>query len=352
MKNKKNFVLRLLIAALLCSVVCYGMTKRNQQTADDVELQSINAEVDVSEGIAHPKSTVENISISEDGSYVFQVNCKPDHEGIVTGCVICDEKDQVVFACSGEEWTAGSSVLDLKAGVYTVGFCYISNENDYKDFLKNVGKEIPKDSEYKFQGNGEWNIGLEYGYGEGKGESLEYYLGVVLGIAIGIAFVAFLKWLIRKMGGKFGYGKCKGSYDERQIIARGQAYKAAFFTLMFYVCMVAFISEFLENPLLMSFAGTWIGVCLSITVFAIVCIIKDAYMSLYENAKGIIMMFLVVGISNVGIGILSLEKQPIIENKALSIYCINLIVGSMFLIILAVFCGKLLFDKRNIQEEE
>lgn len=136
------------------------------------------------------------------------------------------------------------------------------------------------------------------------------------------------------------------------MIARGQAYKTAFFTLIFYMCIVSFISEFLGNPLLMSFTGMWIGICLSITVFAIVCIIKDAYMSLYENAKGIIMMFLVVGICNIGIGILNLEKQPLIENKALSIYCINLIVGSTFLIILAVFCGKLLFDKRNTEEEE
>lgn len=352
MKDKKYFALRLVVGILLCVAIVYGTAKANQHTPDDMNMQSINAEVNVSKGIAQPESTMQNISISEEGFYVFQVNCKPDHEGLVTGCVIYDEKEQVVFSCSGEEWTAESSKLNLKVGKYRVEFCYLSNENDYKDFWKNAGKELSKDAEYKFPDDGEWNICLKYGYGEVKGESLEYYLGVVIGIAIGIIFVAFLKWLIQKIGGRFGCKNCKESYDERQMIARGQAYKTAFFTLMFYMCIVSFISEFSGNPLLMSFTGIWIGVCLSIIVFAIVCIIKDAYMSLYENAKGIIMMFLVVGISNIVIGILNLEKQPMIENEALSIHCINLIVGITFLIILAVFCGKLLYDRRNTKEEE
>ena len=344
MGNAKHFALRAVAAILLGGVICYGMTKGNQQTTDDIEVQSINAEVNVSKGIAQPESTVRDILISEDGSYVFQVNCKPDHEGLMTGCMIYDEKEQIVFSCSGGEWTAESSKLNLKAGNYTVEFCYLANENAYKKFCKDAG--------YKFPDNGEWNIRLEYGCGEVKGESLETYLGAVIGIVTGFIFVAFLAWLIRKMGGKFGCKNCKESYDERQMIARGQAYKTAFFTLMFYMCIVSFISEFSGNPLLMSFTGIWIGVCLSIIVFAIVCIIKDAYMSLYENAKGIIMMFLAVGISNIGIGILNLEKQPMIENEALSIHCINLIVGITFLIILAVFCGKLLYDKQNTKEEE
>lgn len=352
MKNTRYFVLRLLAAVLLYSVVFYGMTKANQQTADDVELQSVNTKVNVSEGMAQPESTVQDILISEDGSYVFQVNCRPDHEGLMTGYMIYDEKEQIVFSSSGEEWMAESSKLNLKAGAYTVEFCYLANENAYKKFWSDAGEEVYKDAEYKFPGNGEWNIRLEYGYGEEKGKSLEYYLGAVIGIVTGFIFVAFLAWLIRKMGGKFGCKNCKESYDERQMIARGQAYKTAFFTLMFYMCIVSFISEFSGNPLLMSFTGIWIGVCLSIIVFAIVCIIKDAYMSLYENAKGIIMMFLAVGISNIGIGILNLEKQPMIENEALSIHCINLIVGITFLIILAVFCGKLLYDKQNTKEEE
>lgn len=204
MKNKKYFALRLVVGILLCVAIVYGTAKGNQQIPDDMNMQSINAEVNVSKGSAQPESTMQNISISEEGSYVFQVNCKPDHEGLVTGCVIYDEKEQVVFFCSGEEWTAESSKLNLKVGKYRVEFCYLSNENDYKDFWKNAGKEPSKDAEFKFPDDGKWNICLEYGYGEVKGESLEYYLGVVIGIAIGIAFVAFLKWLIQKMGGNLG----------------------------------------------------------------------------------------------------------------------------------------------------
>lgn len=355
MKNTKKIILWLVAAAVFCSIICYGMMKEDQQAAEDIELQSINSEIHVSNGIAQPESTIQNILISEDGSYVFQVNCKPDHEGLMTGCIIYDEKEQAVFSGSGEEWMSGSSKLNLKAGTYTVAFYYLANENAYKKFWKDAGTEIPKDAGGLFRDNGEWNICLEYGYGEVKEKSLEYYLGIVIGIAMGLALVVFLKWIIQKMGGKVEVGgrKCKESYDERQMLARGQAYKTAFFTLLLYLCIVAVISEFSGIPLLMSFAGTWVGICLSIAVFAIVCILKDAYMSLYENTKGIIMMFSVIGIVNTGIGILHFyEKRPMIEDGMLSIYCINLIVGIMFLIILAVFCGKLLYDKRNAKEEE
>lgn len=165
--------------------------------------------------------------------------------------------------------------------------------------------------------------------------------------------MVFLIWLIGKMGGKVGYGCRKGSYDERQMLARGQAYKVAFFTLMFYLFIVSFLSEIFKISLFMSFMGIWIGICFSITVFAIICIIKDAYMSLYENAKGIIMMFSVVALLNIIVGAKNIfEKCPIIEDGAISVECMNLVVGAMFCVIAIVFGGKLIYDKKHVEEEE
>lgn len=183
--------------------------------------------------------------------------------------------------------------------------------------------------------------------------SIEYFLGLVAGIVAGLALVVCLTWIIKKMGGKVGCGCQKGSYDERQMLARGQAYKTAFFTLMFYLIIISLISELFEMTLFMSFMGIWIGICFSIMVFAIICIIKDAYMSLYENAKGIIILFSVVALLNIIIGVRNIiEKCPMIEDGAISVDCMNLVVGAMFCIIVVVFGGKLIYDKKHVEEEE
>lgn len=183
--------------------------------------------------------------------------------------------------------------------------------------------------------------------------SIGYFFGLVAGILAGLAFVVFLAWIIKKMGGKVRCGCQKGSYDERQMLARGQAYKTAFSTLMLYLIITSLISEIFEMPLFISFMGIWIGICFSIMVFAIICIIKDAYMSLYENAKGIIMLFSAVALLNIIIGVRNIfENGSMIEDGAISVECMNLVVGVMFCIIVVVFGGKLIYDKKHVEEEE
>lgn len=183
--------------------------------------------------------------------------------------------------------------------------------------------------------------------------SLEYGMGFVIGIAAGFALIALLVWLIKKFGGKTDIFCKKDSFDERQLLARGKAYKAAFFTQMIYMTAIALLNDIANVKVFMSFGGMWIGVCISITVFAIVCIIKDAYMSLYENAKGVILMFGIVGMLNLSIGFCKIKDDDFfIEKGVISVNSVNLIVGIVFVIILLVFCAKLIYDKKNNVEEE
>ena len=62
--------------------------------------------------------------------------------------------------------------------------------------------------------------------------SLEYSIGLVCGIICALLFAAVVIRIIRKMGGKVEFGCRKKSYDERQLLVRGQAYKSAFFTML------------------------------------------------------------------------------------------------------------------------
>lgn len=160
-------------------------------------------------------------------------------------------------------------------------------------------------------------------------------------------------WIVCKFGGRIDLKGRQDSYDERQLLVRGQAYKAAFFTLIAFVTLASLMSELFEIPLFMSFCGMWIGVCFSIVVFAIICIWKEAYMSLYQNAKGVILIFSFVGIMNIGAGIrVILEKRPMLENGAISIDCTNLVVGILFWLVFIVFCARLIYNKKHSEEEE
>lgn len=190
------------------------------------------------------------------------------------------------------------------------------------------------------------------GCGKTEGQNLEYLLGFICGILCGLVLIRFMAWLVSKLGGRIQTRCRKDSYDERQLLARGQAYKTAFFTLLFYTLAVSLLDDIFGISIFMSFCGIWIGIALSIMVFAVTCILKDAYMSLYENARGIIMVFSIVGILNIAVGIRTiLERRPLLENGAVSVEWTNLVVGILFLVILIVFCGKVIYNKKQFEEE-
>lgn len=197
--------------------------------------------------------------------------------------------------------------------------------------------------------------------------NMAYMLGVFAGLAIGLLAVAAIQWIAKKAGGKFGvFCKCKEkAYDERQLLARGQAYKAGFFTLMIYIVIVVFLDEIFDIHFLMSFGGMWLGVCISISVFAIVCILKDAYMSLQENAKGILMVFGGIEVMNICFSLPNLlhgegltevvqgvKNGEIYEYTKLSVTSMNLTVGILFAVILAAFLGKMWYDRKHENEDE
>lgn len=349
--GKKKIWTAVMTVFLICLFVT-GCGKK-EETAPIVDWKELHVEVVVKDGVPEPEKTVQQLKVAEDGRYTFHLNCKIDKEGLLTGCVLYDEKGESLFCCTGEEMEAASQGIELKAGTYTVEFRYFANQIDWTYFFKGREAEIVGTDSYEFQENGRWNIDLKYGLEAGGSHSVYYYLGMVFGFIFAFLLLAFLRWLVRKMGGSVDRCGRKDSYDERQQLARGKAYKYAFFTLIFYVTIVSLISEFSRISWFMSFCGIWIGVCLSIMVFAVICILEDAYMSLYENAKGVIMIFSIVAIMNLVVVVrIIMERRPILENGAISLDYMNLVVGVMICVILAVFCGKVIYNKKHLDEEE
>ena len=76
-------------------------------------------------------------------------------------------------------------------------------------------------------------------------------------------------------------------------------------------------------------------------------------MSLYENVKGVVIMFSAVALINLVTAISNIVAgTSLIENGVLSVCCVNLIVGLLFLYILPVFIGRVIYNNKQLEEDE
>lgn len=202
---------------------------------------------------------------------------------------------------------------------------------------------------------GKGNGIVSYQFNQNGETSIWYVLGVLAGVMMGVAMMIVIMKIIHKMGGRvqLKWDKKGDSYDERQKLARGIAYKWAFFTMLSYVIIVSLLSEFKITGIFMSFGGMWIGVCCSLAVFVIICILRDAYMSLYENARGVSLLFCFVCLMNLICGIRNIvNRDPFLENGVISTDSINMIAAILFAVILVVFAIRVLYNSRHIEEED
>ena len=112
---------------------------------------------------------------------------------------------------------------------------------------------------------------------------------MALGIMVGIMIAAF--FLTRKSRKK----ECE--YDEMQLKIRAKGYQIGFFTALILILLLVFAFEM--NLLTFATPGFAIYAVLiiSVTVFAIYCILHDAFLSISGNAKsylGIISMVVLI----------------------------------------------------------
>ncbi len=156
----------------------------------------------------------------------------------------------------------------------------------------------------------------------------------VMGFIVGVLFVLIIVLLMKKVFTKNGlYDKCEP--DERQILARGSAYKIGFYTMLTWnvLCYVLHSMDFLKGKWLgdVCFLGLFIGVM----VYAIVCIIKDAYLGTAKNPGKVLLGLVIIGVINFGLGIGDCLRTLQAKGSDYS-FRYNIICGVMLLIVAAV----------------
>lgn len=142
-------------------------------------------------------------------------------------------------------------------------------------------------------------------------------VGIVFGLAVLILLALVFK---RRM--------LRCDYDERQKLAQGKAYKCAFYTLLGYLFIGGLFDMLTGVRWCDLYTFIFIGVFCALTVFIVICIRMDAYVSFRENPKRTVWILLAIGAVNLICGVINiLTPGALISNGMLTYRVVNLLLG-------------------------
>lgn len=173
---------------------------------------------------------------------------------------------------------------------------------------------------------------------------MNYHAGVALGIGVGILAGLFAVALL------FKKKVLDMHFDERQERARGKAFQYGFFT--FILTTYAYgLSDVVLGTWCDVLAGVTICLAVSLCVFAVTCILKDAYLSLREKPRTVMTMFALLSLINLGFGGMYAYSGDLIEDGVLTFRAVNPIIGFATLVILIVYIVNHLLRSREEEAE-
>ena len=166
----------------------------------------------------------------------------------------------------------------------------------------------------------------------------------VAGALTGIGIV-LLVLLIQKFS-----GKTRRTFDERQIAARGVAYKWGFFSVMIYETayslLLALGIRFADEP-----TGPILGIFVGVAVFGATAAAKDAYTALDETPRSRF-LWPIIGALWLFIGIMKVLGGEAVRDGLLTLDSMQLFLGAAFLVIGVVDLIHRLKNRGSDGEEE
>ena len=171
-----------------------------------------------------------------------------------------------------------------------------------------------------------------------------HHAGVFVGLAAGpLAGLGFIKFLFKKK-------VLDMHFDERQERARGKAFQYSFFTLL--IASYAYgVSDVLLGRWCDVLTGVTLCIALALCVFAVTCILKDAYLSLREKPRTVMTMFALLSTINLGFGGMYALSGDLVEDGVLTFRAVNPIIGAAVLVILIVYIVNYLLRPRDEEAE-
>ena len=172
-------------------------------------------------------------------------------------------------------------------------------------------------------------------------------LCVILFLALYLAWSAILIAAAAKSRPKT---KTKQLFDERQIAAQGTAYKAAFWAMLVYSILYAAVSGAGGIVWCDPFLGIFLGVIVGVTVFAVICIFRDAYFRPDQSRTSMIVLINVICGCQGVLGFMHVSDGTVIEDGVLTADSLQLFLLLTGLILDAAFLVKHRMEKHGEQE--
>lgn len=165
-------------------------------------------------------------------------------------------------------------------------------------------------------------------------KSPEYTAGLLVGF--GLVIILFALVMLRK-----SRKVPKPKFDEMQLAARGKAFEAGFFGLLFANLAGACLStvEVLKASPFVIFGATCMA---GIAIFVVSAIRNDAYFGFNENKKSSTTFIAVMGLINFAIGLLNIRRKGLFDGPELNVAVLNLCVA----LLSAVIVTAVLLHKR------
>lgn len=141
-------------------------------------------------------------------------------------------------------------------------------------------------------------------------------------------------------------------YDERQIKARGDAYRISFLTLMISLMLDGVIRNVSGYEWAPFYEAIMVHIFISLGVFINYSIFKDAYLEMNSNGKKFSIIFLLAGIFTLVASIVKMCNNSFIEDGKLTIGFLSLVCSIFCFSIVISFIVKIQIDKKKENEEE
>ena len=153
-----------------------------------------------------------------------------------------------------------------------------------------------------------------------------YVAGVLVGIGSAAVVIAVMAAVRKKQG------RPKPEYDERQMAARGVAYRWAFLTLMLSLA-VNTGGEAIWGPWAKPGVSAWMLIFLSVGVFVVVCVRRDAYFAVAQDPKASLWLFGAVVVLQIPNIIITLRSGGFVEDGLLTWDALSPASGALFLVL-------------------
>ena len=164
---------------------------------------------------------------------------------------------------------------------------------------------------------------------------------LIVGIAVVIAclIVAIAK------------SKNPARHDERQKQVQAKAHKVSYYLLMLLLVAYAIVDSYAKFCDTMT--GVFICICISIAVYASICIFGDAYTAPGQNMKALVVSLILAGGFNLLVGIGNLIDGELVKDGLLTVDSLTLVAGVMCTVIgIVALIRHLVVKNRYAAESE